>query len=304
MGLDEPKANGAKAGTPNRATEPAGMLPNRIVGMLFDLSEVLSASARLLQREIARGRGPYESAVLGATPKPGPVAFDPMPVVTGTTVVITVPPPDGGAGTADGGPLWDGGTSGQTGPAPTGSGADGGSGSADGGSKQSPTPFDGKGAGAWLEKWENRKAKAYPDPNGRDTDIGVGYNLTGNGDQARADLAQLGLDYAQVLAGKIILTDAQIDSLLLLTMNRARDAAQRLFPNFGQMNTDQQIAVVDALFAFGASGFLDQFPKTVAALRAGDFATAAKELSDWKDPQGRGAADAALLSGPGNQACP
>lgn len=143
-----------------------------------------------------------------------------------------------------------------------------------------PHSFDGKGAGAWLEKWENRKAKAYPDPNGRDTDIGVGYNLTGNGDQARADLAQLGLDYAQVLAGKIILTDAQIDSLLLLTMNRARDAAQRLFPNFGQMNTDQQIAVVDALFAFGASGFLDQFPKTVAALRAGDFATAAKELSD------------------------
>lgn len=145
-----------------------------------------------------------------------------------------------------------------------------------------------------IERHEGRRNKAYVDTAGHPT-IGVGFNL--DRADAAAKVSALGCDFAAVRAGDITLTNEQVDELLAPDIATAIDAAARLVRTFDALSPRRQHACVDLAFNLGASG-LARFTKTLAALDAGDFSEAARELesSRWHSQVGhRGPVVVAML---------
>src|SRR5262245_15800594 len=95
---------------------------------------------------------------------------------------------------------------------------------------------------------EGYETHVYTDNHGHPT-IGIGYNLDRAG--AREQLTRLGVDYDRVRSGAIDLTRAQVEALYRVDVQRALAAAQRIFPNFGNIGNARQIALVDMIFNLG-----------------------------------------------------
>jgi RHS repeat-associated protein len=132
-----------------------------------------------------------------------------------------------------------------------------------------------------VEKHEGRRHHVYLDIMGIPT-IGVGFNLDRAG--AEATVASLGIDYLDLRAGHIDLTDEQIDIIFQIDLARARADARSLVANFDMLDSVRQDALVDMAFQMGHDR-LSKFVATIAAIEANDFDTAADEMLDsaWAD---------------------
>lgn len=149
--------------------------------------------------------------------------------------------------------------------------------------------------GLWdlIERHEGRRARAYLDTAGHPT-IGIGFNL--DRPDAAAKLAAQGLDPGGVRGGAVTLTDAQVDELFEPDLAAAIDGARRLVPSFDALSAARQHVCVDLAFNLGTRG-LGAFAKTLAAIAAGDYDAAARELesSRWYAQVGRRGADAVAM---------
>lgn len=163
----------------------------------------------------------------------------------------------------------------------------------------------------WTAHWEGRRAVAYDDATGESLSpgkaiignptIGIGLNL--NTASARIAIEGLGLNFDAVRAGRVALTDGQIDQLFTQSQNRAIAGARSLFPDFDTYPDDVQLVITDLCFNMGP-GALATFTETCAAIRAQDRLRAGAALQDsrWfhqvgSGPDQRGGADVAVLSG-------
>ena len=123
---------------------------------------------------------------------------------------------------------------------------------------------------------EGRERHVYLDTEGLST-IGVGFNLRRSG--ARTHIESLGLDYDDVVEGRVDLTEEQIDALLDPDLDSAVVDAQGIFSKFDSLNDTRQIILVDMAFNLGRAG-LAGFRNMVAAVEREAFDTAADEMMD------------------------
>jgi GH24 family phage-related lysozyme (muramidase) len=144
-----------------------------------------------------------------------------------------------------------------------------------------------------LSKHEGRKNHVYLDTL-KIPSIGIGFNLQRGG--ARKALTDVGADYDEVLAGNQDLSDGQVDSLFKRDLDTALAAAQRQVPNFPDLHPNARLVVVDMMF-MGEAAFAG-FKKMIAALKDGDYNTAADEMKDsqwYVQVRNRGVEDVALM---------
>lgn len=123
---------------------------------------------------------------------------------------------------------------------------------------------------------EGRKRHVYLDTEGIPT-IGVGFNLRRSG--AKTHIESLGLDYDDVVEGRVDLTEEQIDALLDPDLDSAIKDAQSIFSRFDSLNDTRQVILADMVFNLGRAG-LAGFRNMVAAVERGAFDTAADEMMD------------------------
>jgi GH24 family phage-related lysozyme (muramidase) len=127
--------------------------------------------------------------------------------------------------------------------------------------------------------------------------VGIGFNLDRDG--AQSDIEKLGLDYKAVCDGTQTLTPEQIDTLFTNDVNDAIAGARRAVSNFDDLPAEKQVVVVDMVFNLGETKFKD-FEDTIEAIDAGDWKTAAAEMTDsnWYSQTGnRAKADVKLMGG-------
>ena len=137
----------------------------------------------------------------------------------------------------------------------------------------------------WIEQWEGCRAHVYNDSRGHPT-IGIGFNL--DRDDARRQIEGLGLDYYQVRAGGIDLSQEQIYCLFEAEVDRDVAVAGTIVANCGSLPQAKQKVVVDMIFNLGAGGFA-KFRQTIAAIENQDWPRAAREMEDsrWYHQVGR-----------------
>lgn len=136
-----------------------------------------------------------------------------------------------------------------------------------------------------VERHEGRRNKPYRCPAGRLT-IGVGHNM-----EARP----LPRDMQAFLDKHGYVTDGMVDQLLITDLADAiLDAADAVgAQTWENLNLARQYAIIDMTFNLGGGG-LQKFKRFLAAVRAGDWEKATKEIVLSKyyrqlggDPEGR-----------------
>lgn len=127
--------------------------------------------------------------------------------------------------------------------------------------------MDNVKAAAYIRHYEGFSKLPYKCPTGHLT-IGYGHNLE-NGISTKAALFILQED-----------------------LTRAERAVKDAFPWWWKLNDARQFVLVDMAFNMGLAG-LKGFKKMLAAIEAGDFETAAKEMlaSKWAAQVGRRAVE-------------
>lgn len=152
-----------------------------------------------------------------------------------------------------------------------------------------PTPADDAALLAQalplIERFEGRLDRAYDDGFGNLT-VGVGFNLDrGNARETLAAVAPE-VDYQALRAGRIALTDAQIDALLRHDAEQALASARQYVGNFDELPLEARLILIDMSFNLGS---IAGWPDLRAALAASDFHTAAREMADsaWREQTGR-----------------
>ena len=108
------------------------------------------------------------------------------------------------------------------------------------------------------------------------------------GTSKTSGIGGLGLKHADVVAGKVDLTEAQIDTLLGEDLATARTGATSLLPagEFAKLSAPRQDALTELVFNMGVKS-VAKFTNMLTALAKGDNATAVKELltgADGKSP--------------------
>jgi GH24 family phage-related lysozyme (muramidase) len=125
----------------------------------------------------------------------------------------------------------------------------------------------------------------YWDVLGRPT-VGIGFALDRPDGEQR--LKALGLDLAQIKAGKQRLSEDQTRTLFEDDVRQVLNEAGHLVANFSQLPEEKQRAVADMVFQLGAERFR-RFTKFIQALEAQDFQRAAEEMkaSRWYEQAGQ-----------------
>lgn len=152
----------------------------------------------------------------------------------------------------------------------------------------------------WAKRWEGIRRVVYLDTKKIPT-IAVGLNLTTP--QAQRMIAALGLDMNAVLAGKVSLTDDQINNILDNTLYTAETGARAIVSNYDALPRNQRLVVTDLVFNMGETTF-GKFHNTIKFIEAGNFKAAAAnlKLSAWCYQVGsgvhqRGGANVSVLAG-------
>ncbi len=125
-----------------------------------------------------------------------------------------------------------------------------------------------------LKRNEGVRNKVYKDSLGIPT-IGVGLNLRRL--DSRERLAAVGAAYDDILVGKAILTDAQIDTLLAEDIDDCVKDLKALLPKFDAYPPEARAVLVDLRFNLGGKG-LRGFNHTLDEFRAGRFSAAGDRL--------------------------
>jgi len=115
---------------------------------------------------------------------------------------------------------------------------------------------------------------AYSDSLGIPT-VGVGFNLLR--DDAPAKLAALGLDCAAVRAGRLALSDEQVEALLAQDVEKAMAGVAALVPGWAALTIARRTALVDMAFNLGVGG-LGKFLRFLAAVNREDWQSAEAEI--------------------------
>lgn len=140
---------------------------------------------------------------------------------------------------------------------------------------------------AFISKHEGRVPFVYDDHTGRawgpnskgDPHIGIGFNL--KRPDAAALLKQVGADHAKIMRGEQVLTDAQMDKLLGLTM---KDTANWLREHFDGVNMANHRWMSLLSLAYN-SRWSDRGPTLIGprltkAIREGDWKSAEREIRE------------------------
>ena len=135
-------------------------------------------------------------------------------------------------------------------------------------------------AGNSIIKNEGVKNKAYIDTRGNTT-IGIGYNITGNKEQATKDLKAIGADPVKVMSGEAELDDTQVKNLFTISHVRAITGAKQVVKNYDTLPKPAQEALVELTFNLGKTG-LASFKETIKLIEANKLKEASKELLDSK----------------------
>lgn len=140
---------------------------------------------------------------------------------------------------------------------------------------------------------EGLRLQPYPDtddpPNWT---LGVGYNVTARGlEQFDHVIGRtIAWELGQPVHGPVI-TAAEATTMLRADIARLEPVIRARFPEYNQLSDVRQRVCFDMAFNMGlhALGFV----KTIAAVKRGDWSTAAKELyhSKWVNEVGRGRVD-------------
>ena len=147
----------------------------------------------------------------------------------------------------------------------------------------------------WIEGWEGCRSQLYTDNKGHLT-IGIGFNLD-RGD-ARGKIEGLGLDYDQVRAGQVTLSNEHIARLFDGDVDQAIADARGMVSNFDSIPESKKKVVVDMVFNLGATGFAG-FRNMIKAIEKEDWATAAQEMKSslWYGQVGNRAVDDVKVMG-------
>jgi GH24 family phage-related lysozyme (muramidase) len=139
---------------------------------------------------------------------------------------------------------------------------------------------------------EGRRLGVYKDSLGIAT-IGVGFNLEQPG--AAAVVADIGADYAALVAGTAELTDTQCDELLNRSLLSVAGWLNGIFPSFQSFSVRRQAALID--MGFMGQGHFEGFRKLIADIDAGNWPAAGAEemASEWAVEVGSRAHDDLML---------
>ena len=121
--------------------------------------------------------------------------------------------------------------------------------------------------------------KAFKDSRGVPT-IGVGFNLLKAG--ARERIEKLGLNYNDVLSGKVGLSEEQSETLFEEDIQTAKRDAQSIFKSFSTLDADKRNVLTNMSFQLGKTS-LSKFTLMIKAVDKGDFNEASKQMlnSEW-----------------------
>lgn len=103
-----------------------------------------------------------------------------------------------------------------------------------------------------IEAREGRRHSVHRSGDGRTT-VGIGFDLDRPG--APAKVAAIGAEHAALRSGRAALTDLQIDALLRDDLDDAVSQSRLLVEQFDELPIDDQIVIVDLMFAVGPDAF-------------------------------------------------
>ena len=127
-----------------------------------------------------------------------------------------------------------------------------------------------------LKRHEGVRDKVYQDSEDNPT-IGIGFNL--NRRDAKREIELLGLDYNDILNGKVSLTDKEVNTLFQKDLLNAIKDAKSFLPDFEEKPNKVKIVLVNMSFNMGLTR-LNQFVKFKDALIKKDYKRASKEMKD------------------------
>ncbi len=130
----------------------------------------------------------------------------------------------------------------------------------------------------FIQQWEGKSATVYTDTQGHPT-VGIGFNM--DREDAREIFTGLGINYDQVKAGELALSNEQINSLFQKDVDTAISDAHALVTNLDNLPENAQEVVIDMAFNLGYSKF-SGFENAIEAFNNGDLKEAAAEMQDSK----------------------
>lgn len=131
---------------------------------------------------------------------------------------------------------------------------------------------------AQIKRHEGFESRVYNDSVGIPT-IGYGTNLTTS--RARENIESLGLNYEAILEGRQNLSEEQASKIMYEDMEDSIATSIEIFPNYSEMPNNVRLVLPDMIYNLGETRFR-KFKKTIEAIRAGDYETAADEMVDSK----------------------
>jgi len=124
---------------------------------------------------------------------------------------------------------------------------------------------------------EGKRNKIYFDTKNIPT-IGIGFNL--QREDAKEKIEQFGLNFSNILSGKELLSDEQINILFEENFNEAIERANSFLPDFEQYPSEIKSIIVDMAFNLGNKLF--DFVNFRTALINKDYENASKEMINSK----------------------
>jgi len=121
---------------------------------------------------------------------------------------------------------------------------------------------------------EGIERTVYPDMG--DWSIGIGFNISEPHNQAF--LKKIGVDINDLMNGAKI-DDKTIDLMYNHSLTQAWKDINALIPNFNSLPSNVKMVLIDMSFNLGKTR-LSGFKKMLAAVKSGDFQTAADEMVD------------------------
>lgn len=140
-----------------------------------------------------------------------------------------------------------------------------------------------------IKRHEGLRSKVYKDSLGIPT-IGVGFNLMRL--DARDKLKAVGASYENLILGKTVLNNNQIEVLLEQDIYACIKDLKSLFPTFDTLPENVRLVLVDLRFNLGGKG-LRGFKNTLKHLQIGNYSAAADSLAQslWAKQVGKRATE-------------